>query len=94
MTSRPAAVSARRQASRQAADTGEQAPDRYCRWAAAARPTWEHLRMEPTNLSCSCCGRSRPRAALHALNGGAYICRRCGLWVALRLRGDRSTDQW
>lgn len=49
--------------------------------------------MEPTNLSCSCCGRSKPRAALHALNGGAYICRRCGLWVALRLRSDRSTDQ-
>ena len=32
--------------------------------------------MEPTTQQlCSCCGRSKPRTALHALDGGAYICR-------------------
>jgi hypothetical protein len=36
---------------------------------------------------CSCCGRDRPRRNVHMLDGGAaYICRRCGLWVALRWR--------
>lgn len=34
---------------------------------------------------CSCCGRELPRRKLHALEDrNAYICRRCGLWVALR----------
>jgi len=38
---------------------------------------------------CSCCGRDLPRRKVHALNGGAaYICRRCGLWVALRRQGN------
>jgi hypothetical protein len=31
---------------------------------------------------CSCCGRSLARQKLHALDAGAYTCRRCGLWVA------------
>lgn len=44
---------------------------------------------DDANLQCSCCGRLRPRSSLHALGSEpAYICRRCGLWVALRLRGD------
>lgn len=45
--------------------------------------------MSQDSRECSCCGRSKPRRALHALDGGAsYICRPCGLWVALRLKGD------
>jgi len=48
--------------------------------------------MDPTEQRCSCCGWSKPRTALHALDGGAYICRRCGLWVALRLSGDGPAD--
>lgn len=41
-------------------------------------------------LRCSCCGRVLPRRKLHALgDGGTYICRRCGLWVAVRPRRDR-----
>lgn len=40
-------------------------------------------------LGCSCCGRSYQRSKLHALgDSGAFICRRCGLYVALRLRHD------
>ncbi len=43
---------------------------------------------EPTAV-CSCCGRELPRRKVHALeSGAAYICRRCGMWVALRWRGD------
>jgi hypothetical protein len=39
---------------------------------------------------CSCCGRSYPRRRLHDVGGtGALICRRCGLWVAVRARTDR-----
>lgn len=39
--------------------------------------------------TCTCCGRSLPRRKLHALGeGGVFICRRCGWWVALRLRRD------
>lgn len=49
--------------------------------------------MELTRLTCSCCGRNKPRAALHALERGAYICRRCGLWVALRLRRDPASER-
>ena len=41
-----------------------------------------------SELTCSCCGRTYPRRRLHALSDTAYICRRCGLWVALRLRPD------
>lgn len=40
-------------------------------------------------VTCTCCGRVLPRDRVHALSGGAYICRRCGLWVAVRLRSDR-----
>jgi len=40
---------------------------------------------------CSCCGRTLPRRKVHALNGRAgFVCRRCGLWIALRLRNDRT----
>lgn len=42
-------------------------------------------------LHCSCCEREYPRRKLHALReGGAYVCRRCGLWIALRLRSDQA----
>lgn len=45
-------------------------------------------------LYCSCCGRMLPRRKLHALGDGSnYICRRCGLWVALRPRRDRVEEQ-
>ena len=38
---------------------------------------------------CSCCGRSYPRRKLHDVGGtGTLLCRRCGLWVALRRRPD------
>ena len=37
-------------------------------------------------FACSCCGRPLPRAKLHALQAtDAFVCRRCGLWIALRL---------
>jgi predicted SprT family Zn-dependent metalloprotease len=40
--------------------------------------------------NCSCCGRELPRKRLHELGEGeAFICRRCGLWVATRWRADR-----
>ena len=39
-------------------------------------------------LNCSCCGRVYPRRRLHALSDAIFICRRCGLWVAFRLRTD------
>ncbi len=43
-----------------------------------------------TQYYCSCCGRDLPRAKLHSLNGGAaFICRRCGRWVAFLWRGDK-----
>lgn len=39
---------------------------------------------------CACCGRSYPRRKLHDVGGtGTLICRRCGLWVAVRQRRDR-----
>lgn len=38
---------------------------------------------------CSCCGRTMPRFKLHELrDGAAYLWRRCGLWIAVRLRND------
>lgn len=38
---------------------------------------------------CACCGRSYPRRKLHDVGGtGTLICRRCGLWVAVRRRTD------
>jgi len=41
-------------------------------------------------VGCSCCGRTLPRRKVHALSGGAgFVCRRCGWWIALRLRNDR-----
>lgn len=45
-------------------------------------------RMNDVVTTCSCCERSKPRKALHALGADVFICRRCGLWVALRLRPD------
>jgi hypothetical protein len=44
--------------------------------------------MDTGLMECACCGRQKLRKKLHALPGGVYICRRCGLWVALRLRRD------
>ncbi len=41
---------------------------------------------------CSCCGRAYERRRLHALGENAFICRRCGLYVALRLRHDPVDD--
>lgn len=42
------------------------------------------------DVACTCCGRHLPRKKLHALGDDrAFICRRCGWWVALRLHGDR-----
>jgi predicted RNA-binding Zn-ribbon protein involved in translation (DUF1610 family) len=38
-------------------------------------------------FECSCCGRLYERRQLHGL-GNEFICRRCGLWVAMRLRRD------
>lgn len=44
-------------------------------------------------VHCSCCRRELPRRKLHALeDGNAYICRRCGLWVALRLSKRAETS--
>lgn len=46
---------------------------------------------DDVEFHCSCCGRELPREKLHSLNGGAaYICRRCGRWVAFLWRGDRA----
>ena len=47
-------------------------------------------RRSSRQVRCSCCGRERRRDQVHALHGGVYICRRCGLWVATRLRSDES----
>lgn len=47
-------------------------------------------RRSSEHMTCACCGRQRTRRQLHTLHGGTYICRRCGLWVALRLRSDKS----
>ncbi len=42
------------------------------------------------SAECSCCGRTLPLHRLHRLSGdAAYICRRCGLWVALSPRSTR-----
>lgn len=50
----------------------------------------EALKVSTANARCSCCGRSLPRQKVHALHTpNAYICRRCGLWVALRPRRDQ-----
>jgi hypothetical protein len=39
---------------------------------------------------CSCCRRPYPRRRLHEVGGtGTVICRRCGLWVAVRRRRDQ-----
>lgn len=41
--------------------------------------------------ACSCCGRIRARSKMHSLRGGdAYVCRRCGFWIAFQWRGDQS----
>ena len=42
-------------------------------------------------VECSCCGRSLSRRKVHALSRQAgFLCRRCGLWIALRPRSDAS----
>jgi len=42
------------------------------------------------DVACTCCGRHLPRKKLHSLGDDrAFICRRCGWWVALRLHRDR-----
>ncbi len=46
------------------------------------------LMNKSSELTCSCCGRIYSRRRVHALSDNVYICRRCGLWVALRLRAD------
>jgi hypothetical protein len=62
----------------------------------AGSPTVEQLvdaiktRDAAGEAACSCCGRIRPRSKVHSLHhGSAYICRRCGFWVAFQWRGDR-----
>jgi predicted RNA-binding Zn-ribbon protein involved in translation (DUF1610 family) len=62
----------------------------------AGAPTVEQLvdaikRVEAADQAvCSCCGRTLPRRKVHSLHhGSAYICRRCGFWVAFQWRGDR-----
>ena len=41
-------------------------------------------------VQCACCGRTYARRKVHALSGEAgFVCRRCGLWIALRLRNDK-----
>jgi predicted SprT family Zn-dependent metalloprotease len=42
------------------------------------------------SAECTCCDRVLPLSRLHQLNGDdSYICRRCGLWVALSPRSTR-----
>jgi predicted RNA-binding Zn-ribbon protein involved in translation (DUF1610 family) len=62
----------------------------------AGAPTIEQLvaaieRIDAADeAACSCCGRTLPRRKVHSLHhGAAYICRRCGFWVALQWRGDQ-----
>lgn len=39
---------------------------------------------------CACCGRPYPRRKLHDVGGtGTLICRRCGMWIALRAPRDQ-----
>jgi uncharacterized Zn finger protein len=47
--------------------------------------------MEIAEAECSCCGRMRPMRKLHRLrtNEPVFICRRCGLWVAITPRSTR-----
>lgn len=61
----------------------------------AGAPTVEQLvdaittRVAASEAACSCCGRILPRRKVHSLHhGAAYICRRCGFWVASQWRGD------
>lgn len=58
----------------------------------ATTVAWQHVSMQTQTEHCSCCGRAKSRMGLHALAGGAFICRRCGLWVALRFRRDQVDD--
>jgi hypothetical protein len=64
----------------------------------AGSPTVEQLvaaindRDAAGEAMCSCCGRIYPRKRVHSLHhGSAYVCRRCGFWVAFQWRGDRPT---
>lgn len=48
-----------------------------------------HVRSQEGAYKCDCCGRELPRKRLHAIGEPpSYICRRCGLWVAMRRRQD------
>jgi predicted SprT family Zn-dependent metalloprotease len=56
--------------------------------------TITNTRPEPVDnepqVVCACCGRKRRRRQVHALSGEArYVCRRCGLWIALRPFNDK-----
>jgi len=62
----------------------------------AGSPTVEQLiaaireRDAAGDVVCSCCGRVYSRSKVHSLHhGSAYICRRCGFWIAVQWRGDR-----
>lgn len=47
------------------------------------------LRRGESGFHCDCCGRQMPRKKLHMIGEPpSYICRRCGLWVALRRQPD------
>ncbi|MEO5922004.1 MAG: hypothetical protein ABIQ01_12770 [Pseudolysinimonas sp.] len=61
----------------------------------AGSPTVEQLveaiqvRDAADEAACSCCGRILQRSKVHSLHhGSAFICRRCGFWVAFQWRGD------
>lgn len=63
-------------------------------WGLAGSPTLEQLVAAITERDaageavCSCCGRTYPRSRVHSLHhGSAYICRRCGFWVAFQWPG-------
>jgi transposase len=47
-----------------------------------------------STVVCSCCGKTRQRHQVHALEGGVgFVCRRCGLWIALRPHNDKGRDR-
>lgn len=39
-------------------------------------------------VACGCCGRHLPHASVHELSDtpGTYLCRRCALWIATRIK--------
>lgn len=80
--------------------TGSRITDLACRVyptpdGLAGLPTDEQL-VDALNhrgelaTDCACCGRSYARRKLHDVGGtGTLICRRCGMWIALRAPKDR-----